>query len=349
MKLRQSIRFVNMETTFVMFVVFFLLSFPIHGRHHRISSDQYLDNPFRYCSNATFSPNSTYFSNLKSLSSSLSSNASHRLFYHNASATTVYGDYQCRGDLNATACKHCVAKATTNSSQTYCPFSVEAVIWKDECFLRYSNRSFFSLLREEPLRHINNQDNFTGDGLEAFKKIVETTLNDTVRNASSSSSSSHVRLFGTKEASFGSETVYTMAQCTSDLSSSNCRKCLKRAVQIIPSCCSGRRGARVLLFSCTVRYELYPFYDGVSLSISLSPSPAFSPLSSPLAPELAPPAQSPSDTNDPFPELPPPAQSPSNSIPSPPPPDTLPSSPSIPLPPSTAPSSLLSGDTSSYS
>ncbi|KAA0056888.1 putative cysteine-rich receptor-like protein kinase 9 [Cucumis melo var. makuwa] len=327
-----------MESTFVMFVVFFLLSFPIHGRRHRISSDQYLDNPFRYCSNATFSPNSTYFSNLKSLSSSLSSNASHR-FYHHASATTVYGDYQCRGDLNATACQHCVAKATTNFSQMYCPFSVEAVIWKDECFLRYSNRSFFSLLREEPLWHINNQENFTGDGVERFKKIVESTLNDTVRNASSSSSSSsHVRLFGTKEASFWSETVYTLAQCTSDLSTSNCRKCLKRAVQIIPSCCSGRRGARVLLFSCTVRYELYPFYNGVSLSNSLSPPPAVSP----PAPELAPPEQSPSDSNDPSPELPPPAQSPSNLIP-PPPPDTLPSSTSIPLPPSTAPSSLLSG------
>ncbi|XP_023001284.1 cysteine-rich receptor-like protein kinase 25 [Cucurbita maxima] len=322
---RQGIKLVKM----VSFVVFlsFLISFPIHG------SAEFYRDPFRYCSNATFSPNSTYLSNLQILSSALSSNASHN-FYHNSSvgrqkspnSTAVYGDFQCRGDLNATACRQCVATATANSTQSYCPRSVEAVIWLDECFLRYSNESFFSIVAEQPtLILINN--NAIEEDESGFDRIVGSALNHTVANASSVKGALK---FATKEANFKDAIVYTLAQCTGDLSTSNCGKCLRGALQNYPGCCSGKKGGRVLSPSCMIRYELYPFYGGVSPSNAISTPPA-------SAPALPPPPESSPDSNPSTSEPPSP---PTASMSAPPPP--LSSSPPSPAP-STASPPLLSG------
>ncbi|KAG6584064.1 Cysteine-rich receptor-like protein kinase 25, partial [Cucurbita argyrosperma subsp. sororia] len=306
--------------------------FPIHG-----SAEVYPD-PFRYCSNATFSPNSTYLSNLQILSSTLSSNASHN-FYHNSSvgrqkspnSTAVYGDFQCRGDLNATACRQCVATATANSTQSYCPRSVEAVIWLDECLLRYSNESFFSIVAERPMLILINNNAIEEDE-SGFDRIVGSALNHTVANASSVEGALK---FATKEANFKDAIVYTLAQCTGDLSTSNCGKCLRGALRNYPGCCSGKKGGRVLSPSCMIRYELYPFYGGVSPSNAISTPPASAPAS---APALLPPPESSPDSNAPTSEPPPP---PTASVSAPPPP--LSSSPPAPAP-STASPPLLSGN-----
>ncbi|CAK9327351.1 unnamed protein product [Citrullus colocynthis] len=286
-------------------VLLFFLSFLfIRG------SPKLLMYPYRYCADTTLSPNSTFFSNLKTLSSFLSSNSS-RKFYHKSSVPPAYGDFQCRGDLNATACRRCVATATSNSSQQYCPLSVGAVIWFDDCFLRYSNQSFFSVVAEQPSLVLINGDAIEEDVSE-FDQIVGSALKDTVANASSRKGNLK---FATKERSFRDATIYTLAQCTGDLSNSNCGKCLKNALLNFPDCCSGKKGARILFPSCTFRYELYPFYGGVSpSSVSI------------------PPASAPAMSSPPEPSSPPAA----------PPPSPLSSSPSAPAP-STAAPPLLSG------
>jgi len=67
--------------------------------------------------------------------------------------------------------------------------------------------------------------------------------------------------FATREANIsGFESVYCLAQCTPDLSLSDCRRCLSEVIGDLPWCCEGKRGGRVLYPSCNVRYELYPFY-----------------------------------------------------------------------------------------
>ncbi|RVW68429.1 Cysteine-rich repeat secretory protein 38 [Vitis vinifera] len=55
--------------------------------------------------------------------------------------------------------------------------------------------------------------------------------------------------------------LYGLAQCTRNLSSLDCKKCLDGAVSELPSCCNGKRGRRVVGGSCNVRYELYPFVN----------------------------------------------------------------------------------------
>nr|XP_027187266.1 cysteine-rich receptor-like protein kinase 25 [Cicer arietinum] len=58
---------------------------------------------------------------------------------------------------------------------------------------------------------------------------------------------------------FGSQNLYTLAQCTPDLSSNDCRSCLNKVIRELP-CCDGNLGGRIIYPSCNVRYELYPFY-----------------------------------------------------------------------------------------
>ncbi|KAG8387239.1 hypothetical protein BUALT_Bualt02G0000800 [Buddleja alternifolia] len=55
-------------------------------------------------------------------------------------------------------------------------------------------------------------------------------------------------------------TLYTLVQCTRDLSELNCAQCLAIAIGNFPDVCPNRRGCRVLYSSCYVRYELYPFF-----------------------------------------------------------------------------------------
>ncbi|CBI28971.3 unnamed protein product, partial [Vitis vinifera] len=58
-----------------------------------------------------------------------------------------------------------------------------------------------------------------------------------------------------------SEKLYGLTQCTRDLSSSDCKKCLDDAISKLPNCCDGKEGGRVVGGSCNIRYEIYPFVN----------------------------------------------------------------------------------------
>lgn len=68
--------------------------------------------------------------------------------------------------------------------------------------------------------------------------------------------------------------VYGMAQCTRDLAGDDCNRCLVGAVSFIPTCCDGRQGARIVYPSCSIRFEVYPFYDAQAADAAMSPAPA---------------------------------------------------------------------------
>ncbi|KAJ0111322.1 hypothetical protein Patl1_02073 [Pistacia atlantica] len=53
--------------------------------------------------------------------------------------------------------------------------------------------------------------------------------------------------------------LYGLAQCTRDLSHSNCKICLDGIIGDLPNCCDGKEGGRIFTGSCTIRYEIYPF------------------------------------------------------------------------------------------
>ena len=237
---------------------------------------------FHICSNEiTFIPNSTYQSNLKDLLFSLSSNSTREIgFYNNTVGqnpeTSVYGLFLCRGDLTPDACQDCVSTATNEIVQQYCPVEKVAVIWYDGCMLRYSNRLIFSVMEDQPRKYLWNVLDITQP--DRFLKLAQTTLSDLVPLAANASSGA--KKFATKEVNFTVlQTMYSLVQCTPDLSSFDCNRCLREAITNVPTCCSGKQGGRVMYPSCTIRYEVFPFYQ---IQAVAPPVPAPGPTPIPL-------------------------------------------------------------------
>lgn len=98
-----------------------------------------------HCPNTTiFANNSLYEANLNTVFRLLSSNATNPNGYHQAVSgnsdtnDVIYGHFLCRGDLNASSCRDCVTTATTTDlPRRYCPNRRDAIIWYEECLVRY--------------------------------------------------------------------------------------------------------------------------------------------------------------------------------------------------------------------
>ncbi|CAB4299681.1 unnamed protein product [Prunus armeniaca] len=223
---------------------------------------------YHFCSNTTsFTPNSTYEFNLNLLLSSLTSNATRELGFYNTTAgsqdpnAAVYGSFLCRADLTSDACQVCVATAANETVQKYCPLRKVTIIWYDDCMLRYSNVSFFGNMDEAPSVSLWNVGNITDPN--RFNKVLAETINGLVPVAANMASGT--KKFAAKKANFTAfQELYSLVQCTPDLSSTACDRCLIGAIALLPACCNGKQGGRVLYPSCNVRYEVYPFYTFVT-------------------------------------------------------------------------------------
>ncbi|KAF8029065.1 hypothetical protein BT93_E1668 [Corymbia citriodora subsp. variegata] len=178
----------------------------------------------------------------------------------------VYGLFLCRGDVATNLCQSCISSATETIIER-CPGQMEAIIWYDECLVRYSNRSFFSIMETIPVIPIINPTDVsisfnravkqTFDNKEFATKVIALAANVTDLAISSKS------LYATNYVKISSSvTLYELAQCTPDISKSNCRTCLLSAIIEFPTVLNYKRGgARVLQPSCNIRYELYRFYE----------------------------------------------------------------------------------------
>ncbi|KAM3701588.1 hypothetical protein ACJW31_05G185200 [Castanea mollissima] len=215
------------------------------------------------CENTTFSPNSIYQSNLKSLLSSFSSNANLEFYATTKGQNTsdpVYGLSNCRGDVTSQVCRECV-EAAVKELTNKCSRQKVAVTWYDECILRYSNWSFLTTVDERPRFGLLNTQNVTDQ--DKFNQLVNTSmialLTDLAREISDVSTGA--KKFGTRQVNISAfQTLYNLLQCTPDLSGADCYNCLLDAIKLVPWCCGGKQGGRIVFPSCNIRYELYPFY-----------------------------------------------------------------------------------------
>ncbi|GLT30974.1 hypothetical protein SLA2020_057440 [Shorea laevis] len=224
---------------------------------------------YHVCTNTTtFIRNSTYQTNLNRLLSAFSSATAINGFYNTTfgeNSNRIYGLFLCRGDVLTTTCRNFVTFATGDVIQR-CPVEKQVMIWYDECFLRYSNESIFSIRSDSPTVYLINTQNDT-DPIR-FNEVQAMAMNDAVVQAESVA-----KRFATKEANIsGFQTLYSLVQCTPDLSSKDCDWCLRLAIGQLPRCCFGQIGGRVLNPSCFVRYEIYPFYNGASPDSVINPS-----------------------------------------------------------------------------
>lgn len=195
------------------------------------------------------------------LNSSCSKSPMGRKYYNAASGEkekTMSGFYLCRGDLSDASCQDCVQTACQNVSGACLP-QTPYVAWYDQCMLFYTNDSTSSKLVDKP--RIAGYNVRKADK-PYFDEVVNHTLNRLINRAAYDSSGS---MFATEQVNYNGSWpfIYSLVQCTPDISGSDCVKCLKRALSHRLSEYGGSRGARVLLPSCNLRYEVYPFFGDV--------------------------------------------------------------------------------------
>ncbi|XP_010419484.1 PREDICTED: cysteine-rich repeat secretory protein 8-like [Camelina sativa] len=258
-----------------LFCFFFLFSLFSHQtmsqpQHmHTFCDDKLSDN---------FTQTSSYKSNRETLLSSLRDRSSLGT-YSNAtiglSPDTVHGMFLCRGDLTKTSCSDCVKTATLEITKNNCTYRKTAIIYYEECMVRYSNVSFFTLVEDGPYVVKYPVAFFPTSLFSSFQKTLSTKLEQLIILTSSKSSLSSSTPYYVKDKSRvndfeGSYTLDTMVQCSPDLDPANCSACLRLAAQSVSGCCTNARWAHFYLPKCFLKY------DTTGLPSSQSPSGASS-------------------------------------------------------------------------
>ncbi|KAM3382782.1 hypothetical protein P3S68_008357 [Capsicum galapagoense] len=103
------------------------------------------DPLFHFCSKSgNFTANSYYAQNLKNVLGDLYLKTPLTGF----STSSIGKNYDqsnglslCRGDASSDDCKTCVLDASEELGKR-CPYDKEAIIWYDNCLLKYSNKNF---------------------------------------------------------------------------------------------------------------------------------------------------------------------------------------------------------------
>lgn len=132
----------------------------------------------------------------------------------------------------------------------------------------HEKNSFFKYYSLVPGKNLVDGRNISSNELNGFNQTLFSLLNNI---ATQTANSQTAVKFATGEASFGrNQMLYGLGQCTTDLQSAQCETCLKNAIGTFPTCCNGAGGARALLASCSIRYELYPFYTSTTSSLNSS-------------------------------------------------------------------------------
>jgi hypothetical protein len=231
---------------------------------------------------------SGYKANLNHLFSSLSSNSTEIDYgFYNSSygekPHEVYAIALCRGDLKPDECRNCLNISKDYLTLERCPNEKEAIVWYDECMLRYSSRSIFSSMEETPEFFIVSIYNISaGDAKFEFNKDLWNLLQNLRDGAATGGS---LRKFATGKVAAGPnfQTMNALVQCTPDLSEQDCSYCLRRAFENFWRSYAGAIGGRVLRPSCNFRFENFDFYHRTADA----PSPLPPPVSAP-SPSLAP-------------------------------------------------------------
>jgi len=260
-------------------------------------------------SGGNYTANSTYQSNLAVLNATLPANASSspQLFVtatanatKNATANSTSGVVRalalCRHDTtNLTACRECVA-SSFSYAQKMCPNHTAATVYYDYdevdalkpgCLLGFSgdggflspasgtsgNGTFFQYF---------NTVNIPGNA-GVVAAAVRQLLGQTARDAAAAA-----RRFATgfmDSIGMGTTTaLFSLAQCTPDLSAGDCLACLQRLVGSVNATNNLRLGGRIFLLRCNVRFEAYIFFDDKNMrripspsSLAQAPAPAPAP------------------------------------------------------------------------
>ncbi|CAN6288599.1 unnamed protein product [Urochloa humidicola] len=226
--------------------------------------------------------------NIKQVAATLPKNTSSSPLHF---ATTTFGQAPdavyalalCRGDvLNDTACGECVAATFakifnwTLSPGQECFTAVS--YFGGPCILVYNTDDFLNATAaanggDAPFE-LWNDKNITGGDASLIVGLKQELLERTVETAAGAAP----RRFATGVADSGTTfpPVYSLAQCTPDMSAGDCLACLRRLLGMVNSTMALRMGAQIHVIRCYFRYETYLFYDSQPM-LRLGPSSAQAP------------------------------------------------------------------------
>ncbi|XP_060211467.1 cysteine-rich repeat secretory protein 38-like [Lycium barbarum] len=213
---------------------------------------------YHFCSKSgNFTADSYYAQNLKNILADLNSKTPPTGFSTSSMGKKPdrsHGLSLCRGDVSSEDCKSCVLDASQELVKR-CPYDKEAIIWYDNCLLKYSDDCFRGEIDNRYKFYmwnravVSNPEYFNSKTKELLGSLVDEAY--WVQN-----------MYATGEMKIGeNEKLYGLVECTRDLSNEECKKCLEGIISELPRCCAGKRGGRVVGGSCHFIYEMYPFVN----------------------------------------------------------------------------------------
>ncbi|GJM95406.1 hypothetical protein PR202_ga12139 [Eleusine coracana subsp. coracana] len=241
--------------------------------HVHLATAQTTPLPWLVCNTTVnYTEKSAYQANLHRLATTLPSNASSSpaLFAVDAAGTvvpdTVYALALCRGDTNDTsACSSCVTNAFRNARRL-CALNKGATLYADACILRYADWDFLTNTTSDDDNSqpyvASSHRNVSAAKAAAFDAASARLINATAELAAADP----VKRFGTGEESFDETyypVIYSLAQCTPDMSAADCRACLGDMIRAVtPKYFAGKEGGRAFGVRCNFRFQTFPFFHG---------------------------------------------------------------------------------------
>ncbi|CAN4111781.1 unnamed protein product [Withania somnifera] len=213
------------------------------NNHHLVKAHIFI---YAGCSQDKYQPNSPFVTSLNSLLSSIATSSSQSLynsyaFGNDSSAlqeSSIYGLYQCNGDLQLKDCSTCVASAI-GQMNTVCPYNYGATLQLDGCYVRYEHQDFIGK-PDTSLRYNKcSRNQLRGDG--EFIRHRDNVLEELVQG-------------GTNFKVSSSGSIEGFAQCLGDLSPEDCSACVSDAVMKLKDMCGDAVAADVFLAQCYARY-----------------------------------------------------------------------------------------------
>ncbi|XP_013615306.1 PREDICTED: cysteine-rich repeat secretory protein 12-like, partial [Brassica oleracea var. oleracea] len=196
---------------------------------------------YHYCSPAKYFHGPSSKSNIDSLLN-LFVNSASIYTYNNLTVNGVYGLYQCRGDVSSSDCVSCIAQAvrllqSDSLGESGCALQLEGCLVKYDSvmFLGMADKMAMVMSCGKPAGY-----RYKSDELTQAKVLVDV-----------------VTSCGTSYRLERSGQAQAVAQCTGDLSATDCQNCLIEAIQRLklqPFCGTSTWGD-VYLAKCYVGYS----------------------------------------------------------------------------------------------
>ncbi|XP_031263244.1 cysteine-rich repeat secretory protein 38-like [Pistacia vera] len=167
----------------------------------------------------------------------------------------IYGLAQCRGDVFGPDCENCT-KESIRVAENDCSQSKKVKVWFKWCFLRYSDEDFFGIW-DQTSEALTNDTNFDDPSVvsRGFNFMTELAI----------TAPKQPQLFQTSVFDAGATGKrYGMAQCTRDISRSDCSKCLDNQLMTFRTTVGNKRGWEIYGSSCSMWYHDFQFFFNIS-------------------------------------------------------------------------------------